>query len=225
MGSMFGGGGGGQPTSQTTTQVTAPPDYVIGPAMEYLERAQELADTPYSTYEGVRVAPLNAVHQAALGQGRQAMSTLLPLGAATLADFMGAPGGGQVAMPDMTSIGGSKPGNMPTVPPAPTPVRVPTRRPNTRPARRPDTQQEPQAPSGSMWARGGNAGPHPGAWDVNNLVPHQRWAQALNLDYATPESANRQVAMGGRVYNMNDRPSWDEYYRMIGNQERLVGSL
>lgn len=61
---MGSGGGGSPPSSQTVTQVSEPPEYVEGPARQFLARAEQLSNVPFSTYEGDRISPLNAAHQA-----------------------------------------------------------------------------------------------------------------------------------------------------------------
>jgi len=62
----MGSGGGGGPSSQTTTSISKPPEYVEEPAKRFLSRAEDLSQTPYSTYQGQRISPLNAAHQQGL---------------------------------------------------------------------------------------------------------------------------------------------------------------
>jgi hypothetical protein len=63
---MGSGGGGSAPSTQTVTQVSQPPEYVEDPAKRYLGRAEGLSQTPFSTYGGERISPLNPAHYAGI---------------------------------------------------------------------------------------------------------------------------------------------------------------
>jgi|CXWL01.1.fsa_nt_gi hypothetical protein len=60
------GGGGPSSTTSTTTNVTAPPAYVQGQAVELLNRASDLSNRPYDPALSQKVAPLTAAHQAGM---------------------------------------------------------------------------------------------------------------------------------------------------------------
>lgn len=62
----MGSGGSSSPSSQTVTQVQEPPEYVEQPARRFLQRAEGLSQTPFSTYTGDRIAPLTPAHQAGI---------------------------------------------------------------------------------------------------------------------------------------------------------------
>ncbi len=62
-------GGGGGPTNTTSTTTTELPDWIQPHAEGFLGQASNLAQTPFSQYEGARTAPLNALHQQGLAAG------------------------------------------------------------------------------------------------------------------------------------------------------------
>lgn len=57
-----GGGGSSGSSTQTSTVTNQPPDYLEGPITRFMGRAEGLSKTPFSTYDGERIAGLNPLH-------------------------------------------------------------------------------------------------------------------------------------------------------------------
>ena len=71
MGGGNGGSSGGN-DSTTVTNTSEPPEYVKGPATRYLQRAEGLSRTPFSAYQGERVAGLTPQHYQGIDQASNA---------------------------------------------------------------------------------------------------------------------------------------------------------
>ena len=77
-----------QTPQQTSTQVTQLPGFVQPVAQNYLQRGQALSQTPFQSYQGIRVSPLNTVHNFALNQGRQQFIPSMTNAANQIGNFM-----------------------------------------------------------------------------------------------------------------------------------------
>lgn len=74
------------PQTSTSTTTTELPDFVQDPARDYLQRAVDLSQQPFRSYEGERVAPFTPLHNAVFDAAPNFAPTLTG-GINTMADF------------------------------------------------------------------------------------------------------------------------------------------
>ena len=85
----MGGSSTKQAPPQTATQVTQLPAFVQPTAQRYLDRAEALSQSPFQSYQGTRISPLNTVHNFALDQARQQFMPQMAGAATQMGNFMG----------------------------------------------------------------------------------------------------------------------------------------